>query len=254
MRLRNGGGWLACVHTAIWIHGLSITRPVSSGAVLQSPTYRILPLDDSVLSEDEKAAGYHVAARPASAGASVHGVPGAEAGAAAGKLLRSEVAPSETGVQSQAQEHQEPSRSDQLGDAALLQLSAAADSAVGRVRCTDMPANWRDLTGDFCFTYDWGEFCTQRGGYGRFWQQLKGGNFSNFARDNITAVQACCACGGGFKFTTSTTTSTVLVASPTNSSVATTALTDTSSTSSIAATSTETTGPSTSGSASSSSR
>uniref|UniRef100_A0A7S4Q6G2 Uncharacterized protein n=1 Tax=Alexandrium monilatum TaxID=311494 RepID=A0A7S4Q6G2_9DINO len=64
--------------------------------------------------------------------------------------------------------------------------------------CMDEPHDWQDPSGDDCFMYEWGELCTFSMGYGAGWRNLKGGKFKDHsAPDGVTALEACCACGGG---------------------------------------------------------
>jgi len=65
--------------------------------------------------------------------------------------------------------------------------------------CLDEPLDWKDSRGDDCFIYEWGELCNHTKGYGSGWH-IKGGSFADYSTpDGVTAVEACCACGGGTK-------------------------------------------------------
>ena len=58
---------------------------------------------------------------------------------------------------------------------------------------------WVNVKGDYCSDFKRGAYCTKRGGYGPGWES----SWQSFtdrkmaARDGTTALQACCACGGG---------------------------------------------------------
>ena len=68
--------------------------------------------------------------------------------------------------------------------------------------CVDSPPNWKDSGGDNCAAYRSLKYCTPRGEPGNGW--LPGlGTFAQYARDGKDASQACCACGGGDRGTSS---------------------------------------------------
>mmetsp|Transcript_82277 Transcript_82277/g.172269 ORF Transcript_82277/g.172269 Transcript_82277/m.172269 type:complete len:1356 (-) Transcript_82277:98-4165(-) len=64
--------------------------------------------------------------------------------------------------------------------------------------CEDTIANWRDADGYTCSTYVLNNWCTASGGYGAGWSP-DWGLFTDFVYTSSygTAVQSCCACGGG---------------------------------------------------------
>lgn len=67
-------------------------------------------------------------------------------------------------------------------------------------KCTDKPKTWRSSEGDSCCTYGWDSYCTPEGGEGRSWDHAAWGPISDYADKNgISALQACCVCGGGSK-------------------------------------------------------
>lgn len=66
--------------------------------------------------------------------------------------------------------------------------------------CSDLQiggTDWTSNNGRSCCTYIKSGWCTSWGGYGPSWGS--NGNFQDWARDGMTAPQACCACGGGQK-------------------------------------------------------
>lgn len=65
--------------------------------------------------------------------------------------------------------------------------------------CLDSPSAWEDSDGDTCADYKRHNYCTSRGGYGRNWYPDEWGLFADYAVDGVSAIQACCACGGGSK-------------------------------------------------------
>lgn len=57
---------------------------------------------------------------------------------------------------------------------------------------------WSDLHFNGCDTYSDSEWCTPEGGYGPGWNQAAWGEFSSWAFPlRGSAVEVCCACGGG---------------------------------------------------------
>ena len=67
---------------------------------------------------------------------------------------------------------------------------------------------WVDKMGFSCKLYEGAKWCTTSKGYGIGWNQMVEGevrvchgwgSFEKFQRNGISAVQACCACGGGIK-------------------------------------------------------
>mmetsp|Transcript_48420 Transcript_48420/g.90733 ORF Transcript_48420/g.90733 Transcript_48420/m.90733 type:complete len:159 (-) Transcript_48420:55-531(-) len=74
--------------------------------------------------------------------------------------------------------------------------STTTVSRVASDYCLDTPEGWvsSDLT--TCCRYYVKDFCTQDGGYGAGWLTSYG-VFDDWARDGISALDACCVCGGG---------------------------------------------------------
>lgn len=65
--------------------------------------------------------------------------------------------------------------------------------------CTDDPKNWKSSEGDSCCAYVWDSYCTPQGGEGPSWDP-SWGPISDYAdKQGISALQACCGCGGGKK-------------------------------------------------------
>jgi len=65
--------------------------------------------------------------------------------------------------------------------------------------CSDEPSNWRSSEGDPCSTYQRERYCTSVGSEGDGWDP-GWGPISDFADSNgISALDACCGCGGGRK-------------------------------------------------------
>mmetsp|Transcript_18082 Transcript_18082/g.54547 ORF Transcript_18082/g.54547 Transcript_18082/m.54547 type:complete len:386 (+) Transcript_18082:127-1284(+) len=62
--------------------------------------------------------------------------------------------------------------------------------------CADSPHGWADSMGNSCGDYEQRYYCTRTGTFGAGWWPVWGA-FSNYAAQNKTAVEACCACGGG---------------------------------------------------------
>eukprot|EP00039_Didymoeca_costata_P026718 m.16495 g.16495 ORF g.16495 m.16495 type:complete len:917 (-) comp5714_c0_seq1:599-3349(-) len=69
-------------------------------------------------------------------------------------------------------------------------------TAVTSASCLDAPLGWHDSDDDNCATYETYQWCTPEGGYGRYWGSPDQ-TFEQFSFDGVSAVQACCACGGG---------------------------------------------------------
>jgi len=63
--------------------------------------------------------------------------------------------------------------------------------------CSDDPPDWTSKAGKSCAHYAEAQLCTASGGYGKGWRKVFGtwGNYRG--KGNKTAVEACCACGGG---------------------------------------------------------
>jgi len=62
-------------------------------------------------------------------------------------------------------------------------------------KCTDKNS-WKDSDGDSCETYGKASWCNHMGGYGIGWHQ-EWGTFADTSSNGMSAVNACCACGGG---------------------------------------------------------
>jgi len=66
----------------------------------------------------------------------------------------------------------------------------------GKVVCVDDPSEWRSKTKSTCADYLNFNWCTSSGGYGEGWGD--NGDFKAWASSTgISAVEACCSCGGG---------------------------------------------------------
>merc|ERR1712160_127054 len=64
--------------------------------------------------------------------------------------------------------------------------------------CSDYPSNWMSSEGDSCSVYQSYNYCTSDGAEGSGWKRSKWGPITNFAdRSGYSALDACCACGGG---------------------------------------------------------
>ena len=64
--------------------------------------------------------------------------------------------------------------------------------------CEDHPKDWRSSEGDSCCVYQWDSYCTPSGGEGPSWDHKAWGPISDYADENgVSALDACCACGGG---------------------------------------------------------
>merc|ERR1712232_1046240 len=72
---------------------------------------------------------------------------------------------------------------------------AAASATAAAPACVDLQG-WSAIDGTPCGTYAALHFCTPTGQYGAGWKSGFGA-FSSWANNGISAVQACCACGGG---------------------------------------------------------
>ncbi|KAK3269074.1 hypothetical protein CYMTET_22465 [Cymbomonas tetramitiformis] len=57
---------------------------------------------------------------------------------------------------------------------------------------------WVDTTSATCEDYYVFNYCDESGGYGSGWS-AKGGAFEDYAENGVSAVEACCACGGGVR-------------------------------------------------------
>jgi len=71
-------------------------------------------------------------------------------------------------------------------------------------QCVDT-VGWKDTDGDECSDYLKYQFCSASGGYGSGWHS-DWGVFTNYSVDNVSATDACCACGGGAKSETGSST------------------------------------------------
>merc|ERR1712216_473222 len=76
---------------------------------------------------------------------------------------------------------------------------ATATSEVSR--CLDSPGNWQGKGGESCDDYVSQRLCTLESGYGPGWvrmdDDLEDLTFEDYATEGISAVEACCGCGGG---------------------------------------------------------
>jgi hypothetical protein len=65
----------------------------------------------------------------------------------------------------------------------------------GGEACMDLTIGWVDSQNLTCGDYIQFELCTSGGDYGSNWHFP--GNFSDYATNGQSAIEACCACGGG---------------------------------------------------------
>merc|ERR1712190_471203 len=70
-------------------------------------------------------------------------------------------------------------------------------TAITWQECVDNPVNWRSSNGRSCTSYKEMHLCTDSGEYGAGWAQVNDGTFEKHATNGVSAVQACCTCGGG---------------------------------------------------------
>jgi len=66
---------------------------------------------------------------------------------------------------------------------------------VSETTCIDSPA-WADVEGDDCTAYAAQKWCTKDGIAGVGWHE-EWGSLKDFKSDTMSALQACCVCGGG---------------------------------------------------------
>jgi len=86
----------------------------------------------------------------------------------------------------------------------LLGHSKSASPEITAPSCVDKPLGWEDSAGRSCQEYAHNNWCNNTGGYGAGWQDSHKGwfreyAFKDYAVKGVTAVTACCACGGGSK-------------------------------------------------------
>lgn len=75
--------------------------------------------------------------------------------------------------------------------------SSAKSNITSAKTCADHPANWRSSEGDSCCAYPWNNYCTPDGKEGLGWDS-SWGKIEDYADENgISALDACCGCGGG---------------------------------------------------------
>mmetsp|Transcript_34267 Transcript_34267/g.91826 ORF Transcript_34267/g.91826 Transcript_34267/m.91826 type:complete len:450 (+) Transcript_34267:339-1688(+) len=68
----------------------------------------------------------------------------------------------------------------------------------GGKACIDTTIGWEDSQGYTCGDYIDNGWCTSGGDYGSNWGASRfSGTFDDYATDGQSAVEACCACGGG---------------------------------------------------------
>jgi hypothetical protein len=72
-------------------------------------------------------------------------------------------------------------------------------SDVESADCDDSPAGWISAGGSTCLTYAAENFCTSSRGYGPNWLPVHGSFWSWADSNGVSAVDACCECGGGAK-------------------------------------------------------
>lgn len=63
------------------------------------------------------------------------------------------------------------------------------------ITCQDSPIGWTDNEGDGCEFYNTRDWCTAAGAAGLGW--MSGDSFEQYRHMGRTAIQVCCACGGG---------------------------------------------------------
>jgi len=64
--------------------------------------------------------------------------------------------------------------------------------------CQDSPSSWANTDGEGCHKYERANFCTKSGGEGSGWRHGNWGSITDWAdSQGRTALDACCACGGG---------------------------------------------------------
>lgn len=64
--------------------------------------------------------------------------------------------------------------------------------------CMDKPLGWTSSDGKTCEQYATDELCTEDGGYGPGWES-EWGTFEDYNVNGVSAIIACCSCGGGSK-------------------------------------------------------
>merc|ERR1719498_960082 len=77
---------------------------------------------------------------------------------------------------------------------ACCACGGGAGSAPTQQVCTDLI--WRDAEGSNCAEYQSEQYCTHGGLQGVGWEPTWG-KLEDYAVDGKSAIQACCACGGG---------------------------------------------------------
>jgi len=77
--------------------------------------------------------------------------------------------------------------------------SSAKANVTSQGQCSDHPKNWASSEGDSCCAYPWNSYCTADGKPGLGWDS-SWGSIEDYADSNgISALDACCGCGGGRK-------------------------------------------------------
>mmetsp|Transcript_26434 Transcript_26434/g.48384 ORF Transcript_26434/g.48384 Transcript_26434/m.48384 type:complete len:323 (+) Transcript_26434:76-1044(+) len=84
---------------------------------------------------------------------------------------------------------------------ALSNVTKSHTRPRSRRHCEDLfEGTWRDVEDDGCEVYKKQRYCTVAGGYGRGWRAAWG-TFADFVGPHgHTALQVCCACGGGTRW------------------------------------------------------
>jgi hypothetical protein len=89
---------------------------------------------------------------------------------------------------------------DQMG-ALTNKLKFMINSCINKT--ADVPVGWKDSDGNMCHLYDGTDsgyigqnWCTSDGNYSNHWKKLWG-TFEDNAKDDVTALDICCGCGGG---------------------------------------------------------
>jgi hypothetical protein len=77
-----------------------------------------------------------------------------------------------------------------------LLIETMQGCGVDPMTCATAPADWVSAGMSTCADYGNNNYCTHEGGYGAGWQPTFA-SFDIWSRNGVTALQACCACGGG---------------------------------------------------------
>jgi hypothetical protein len=75
-------------------------------------------------------------------------------------------------------------------------LTSAGVTPTSRQYCVDTPPGWVDSSDDGCATYVDDLWCTPQGATGSGWSS-GWGSIEDWAQNGVSALDACCGCGGG---------------------------------------------------------